>query len=124
MAINRIRARLRFANSSGMAAWCKSNMAVRLTQATHLNENLANEELKKNEVTADGASHSIYECDLPLMNEAHAISAYDTLNSITAWVVSFANPDEEGHCFIERHTCYHDEEEPQGCVIDEITKIE
>ena len=120
MAINRVRARLRFTNASGMAAWAKANMEVRYTQAIHLNEGLANEELKKNDFIADGASHGMYELDIPLMNEAHAIDAYNTLNAIMSWVVP-ENPNSE-ECFLERHTCYHDEGTPSGCVINEIIK--
>lgn len=118
MPLNRIRAKLRFTNSSGMAAWCQANMGVRHGQAVHINEGLANEESKKNEVVADGASHSIYSCDLPLMNEAHAIDAYSTLMAIMAWVQPFASA-EDGVNFLERHTCYHDEETPQQCIINQ-----
>ena len=115
MAINRVRARLRFTNASGLATWAKANMEVRYTQAIHLNEGLANEELKKNDFIADGASHGMYELDIPLMNEAHAIDAYNTLNAIMAWVV----PETDGDCFLERHTCYHDEGSPSGCVVND-----
>ena len=122
MAINRVRARLRFTNASGLAAWAEANMAVRYNQAISINEGLANEELKRNEVVADGPNHSVFNLDVPLMDEANAIDAFNTLNAPS--VAAQIEVEEGGLCFIERHTCYHDEDPPQGCTIDERIEFE
>jgi len=109
MSIHRVRAHVRL--GGGMAVWARDQMTVRYGQAVHLNEGLANEEVKRNEVI-DG---NLFICDLPLMNEAHAIDAYNTLTSaaVLAWVVA---PGEEEQWFIERHVCHHDEQPPLPCV--------
>jgi len=75
MSVYRVRAYVRL--GGGLATWARDQMAVRYSQAIHLNEGLENEELKKNEVT----DTNLFECDLPLMDEAHAIDAYNTLTS-------------------------------------------
>lgn len=90
-------------------------MAVRHGQAVHVNEGLANEESKLNEIAASGDLHQEFRCDLPLMDESHAVDAYNTLTSITAQMVLFESDEEVA--FVEHHTCGHDEDPPVPCVV-------
>ena len=101
MSLHRLRAHVRL--GGGLATWARDQMAVRHGQAVHINEGLANEEPKRNEVV----DTNLFICDLPLMNESHAIDAYNTLTaeSVLAWVVA---PGEEESWYIERHTCHHE----------------
>ena len=117
MALHRIRARLRFTTASGMATWCRDNMAVRHGQAVHINEGLANEELKFNEVVASGDSHQEFRCDLPLMDEAAAVDAFSTLTPQSLKDQMVPLEDEESIAFVEHHTCGHDESPPLPCVV-------
>ena len=112
MSLHRVRAHVRL--GGGLATWARDQMAVRHGQAVHINEGLDNEEPKRNEVV-DG---DLFICDLPLMNEAHAIDAYNTLTSasVLAWVVA---PGEEEQWYIERHTCHHDEDPVLPCAVNE-----
>lgn len=108
MAIHRLRARLRFTTASGMAAWSHAQMEVRHGMAI----NISAREPKFNRVAIDG-SHSILECDLPLLDAAHAADAFNTLTnaSVRAWVQS------DGRCFVEHHLCRHDETPVAPCSV-------
>ena len=111
--LHRLRARLVFPKSSGMAQWCYDQMTVRYDQAVHVNEGAANEESKYNIVQEYDADNDEFKCDLPLMDEAHAIDAYNTLSdaSVWAWLA-----DGVGVNWVEHHTCDHDEVVRSGCV--------
>lgn len=92
-------------------------MAVRYGQAVYINQGLANEESKRNEIASDGSDNEVFECDLPLMNEAAAVDAYSTLTapSIRGHMIPF-DADQET-AFVEHHTCGHDEDPPTPCVV-------
>lgn len=111
MSLHRFKCRLRFTAASGMGPWARDQMAVRHAMAVHINEGAANEELKRHQLTDDG-DHQIYECDLPLLDESHAASAYDTMATLKPWIES-----DDVECFIEHHVCYHDETPVKPCVI-------
>ncbi len=113
MALHRIKALMRFSNASGMAQWALNNLAVRHQMAVHINVGTDAEEPAVNAVVADGPNHQIYSCDLSLMDEAHAIDAFNTLSAIIPWAAAFEDSSVEG--FIERHVCRHDETPPQPC---------
>ena len=119
--VHRVRASVRFTKASGLGPWAKAQMDVRYAQAIHLNEGLANEEPKRNEVVA-GEDHDIFICDLPLMNEAHAVDAFNTLTAASVFhpqhVSAFPGED-GGPSWVERHTCGHDEDPPQPCVVQQ-----
>ena len=91
-------------------------MAVRYQMAVHINVGTDAEEPPINEVI-EGGDHRVFECDLPLMDEAHAADAYNTLTaaSVTAHAVAF--PEGEGPGFVEHHTCRHDETPRQPCTV-------
>ena len=121
--LHRIRAHMRFTVASGLATWCRDNMQVRFEQAVHVNEGLANEEPKRNEVT-DHGSHEEYHCDLPLMDEAHAIDAFNTLSDANVLGQSLAIPDEDGArpSWVERHTCHHEQVPVQPCTVNALAE--
>lgn len=111
---------MRFSGASGMATWCRDNLAVRYQQAVHINPGSNAEEAPLNEVVAEG-DHQIFRCDLPLLDAAHAADAYATLSAITSWVV--AEPDDTtGPSYIEQHTCHHDETPRQPCEV--VSRVE
>lgn len=105
---------MRFPTSSGMATWCRDNMAVRHEQAVHINDGTEAEEPKRNEVTDDG-DHQIFRCDLPLMDDAHAADAFSTINGVMGWAVPLG--DEAGPSWVEHHTCHHDETPGKPCEV-------
>lgn len=119
MAIHRIRCSMRFTKTSGMAPWVYAQMDVRYGQAVHINEGLAEEEQKRNEVIEDG-DHEFAICDLPLMNEAHAVDAFNTLSDASV-MAHIEDDDQGGPSWIEHHICRHDETPNKPCEI--ISKV-
>ena len=109
---------MRFPTSSGMATWARDNMAVRYQQAVHIRAGEPAEEPPVNEVVDDG-NRQVFRCDLPLMDEAHAIDAFATLTDANVLGQSEAHPDEDGPVpsWVDRHTCDHDEDVRSGCVV-------
>ena len=117
MAIHRLRARLLFSKSSGLAAWTKDQMDVRHGQAVHINPGMANEEQKKNEISDIDTDHELFVCDLPLHDLAAVQDAFATLTDHN--VLGQALTDAEGgRSWVEHHTCHHDEVPPQPCQIE------
>ena len=110
---HRARARLVFSKSSGMAQWCKNQLAVRHGQAVHINEGYKNEEPKYNINQEYDANNNEFKCDLPLLDKSHAEDAYNTLTDATIWAYLV---DGVGVQFVEHHTCDHDETNRSGCV--------
>ena len=110
--LHRLKSRLVFPKSSGMATWARDQMAVRHGQAVHINEGEDNEEPKYNDITDYGNDLQEVKCDLPLLDENHAIDAYNTLTdaSVWAWLA-----DGAGVNWVEHHTCDHDETVRTGC---------
>ena len=127
MPLHRIRARIRFTNSSGLATWARDQMAVRHEQAVNINEGLANEELKYNETFAAGQDHTGFRCDLPLMDAAHAQDAFNTLTAASvfhpAHVSAFDGEDGPEPSFVERDECDHGDTERSGCVIVDYAQL-
>jgi hypothetical protein len=113
--INRIREKARFTKASGMAVWCRDQMGVRYTQAVSINEGLANEEIKRNEVIDDG-DYDIYVCDLPLSDLAYAEDAYNTLSAASVWAYA-QNFDDGSSSWIEHHQCGHNEIPQKPCTV-------
>lgn len=116
----RIRERARFSKSSGMATWCRDQMANRYDQAIYINPDLNNTEPKINEVLDDG-DYEIFHCDLPLEREDYATDAYNTLSDASVWYYAEdLGIDEEGNAipsWVEHHRCYHDEIPNKPCEI-------
>ena len=126
--LNRLQARIRFTKASGLATWAYNQMAVRHGQAIHINEGLANEEPAVNEVTEDGADHEVYTCDLPLMDEAHADDAYNTLTAGSVFHPDYVSGFDDGEggvtpSYVERHDCYHDETPTKPCAVVAVKRI-
>ena len=111
--LHRLRARLVFPKSSGMAQWGYNQMAVRYDQAVHINPDAGNEEPKYNIKQEYDTDNEEFKCDLPLMDEAHAINAYNTLTDASVWSYLV---DGVGVNWVEHHTCDHDEAVKSGCV--------
>jgi len=119
----RLRANVRFTKSSGLATWARDQMNVRHGQAVHINEGLSNEEPKYNEILEDDTStdHEVFSCDLPLMDEAHAQDAFNTLTDASVFNETYVSAfpgegNEDSPSWVERHNCYHDENPPNPCV--------
>ena len=119
MSLHRIRARIRFTNSSGLATWARDQMAVRHGQAVHINEGLENEEPKYNETFTAGPDHTGFRCDLPLMDAAHAQDAFNTLTAGSvfhpAHVSAFPGEDGPEPSFVEYHLCKNGDTPTQPC---------
>ena len=118
--LHRVRARVRYPASSGLATWSRDQMAVRHGQAVHINEGAANEEAPANEVVDLGDDTHLFRCDLPLMDEAHAADALATLTADSVFSQALAIPDYmggESPSWVEHHTCDHDEEHRTGCIV-------
>lgn len=118
MLLHRVRAEFRFRRSLGLATWCRDNMAVRFQQAVHIRPGERGDEPPVNEVIADG-SRDVFRCDLPLMDEAHAIDAVNTLAAATVLGLSEPLPvlDASVPSWVERHICDHAEDDRSGCVV-------
>lgn len=117
--LHRVRAHMRFTRASGLATWCRDNMAVRHGQAVHIRQGEPAAEAPRNETSRDGNSDE-FACDLPLMDEAHAIDAVNTLSAPTVLGQSQPIPDGLGGSrasWVERHVCDHDEDVRTGCVV-------
>lgn len=115
--LHRLRARIRYPKTSGLAGWSKAQMGVRHGQAVHIKQGQTNEEPKKNQIVDDG-DYEIFECDLPLLNEAHAQDAFNTLGAESVWVQAVNLDDgEQSSSWIEYHLCRHDETSQQPCSI-------
>ena len=86
-------------------------MAVRFGQAAHIRQGEPAEEPPVNVVVGD-----LFRCDLPLMDEAHAIDALATLSDAT--VLGATVVDAEGAAsWVEHHVCDHDEDVRTGCSV-------
>ena len=118
MPLHRVRASMRFPTSSGLATWARDNMAVRYEQAVHIRQGEPAAEAPVNEVTQDG-SRDVFRCDLPLMDEAHAIDAFNTLSDANVLGQSEPHPELDGDfpSWVERHVCDHDDDNRDGCVV-------
>lgn len=114
--LHRVRARMRFPRSSGMGTWARDNMAVRYQQAVHIREGEAAAEAPVNEVLRDG-NRDIFVCDLPLMDQAHAQDAVETLAAISPF--SEPHPELEGPepSWVEYHLCDHADDIRDGCFV-------
>jgi len=111
VSIQRLRCTMRFSTASGMAPWAEAQMAVRHGMARDIERT---GEPKRNEVLASRDTQ-VLECDLPLLDAAHARDAYDTLLAVRAWVVPATG--DEAPSFVEHHICHHDEDPPGPCVV-------
>ena len=108
---------MRFTRNSGLATWARDNMAVRYQQAVHIRPGEAAEEPPVNEVTDDG-DRQVFRCDLPLMDQAHAQDAVETL----AAIFPFSEPEDDGEggttpAYVEYHQCDHADDNRDGCVV-------
>ena len=118
--LHRVRAHMRFTAASGLAVWCRDNMDIRYQQAVHIRQGEPAEEPPVNEVTDDG-DRQVFRCDLPLMDEAHAIDAFATLSDANVLGQSEPHPTLDGPelSWVDRHQCDHDEDDRAGCAVDE-----
>lgn len=112
--VHRLLVKLIFPKSSGMATWCRDQMQVRHNQAVDINANKDNAEPKFNTVNDHDANNQVFRCNLPLLDEAHAIDAYNTLTDASIWAWLANNV---GLHYVEHHTCDHDEVNRAGCVV-------
>lgn len=120
--LHRLRARLVFPKSSGMATWCRDQMSVRHDQAKHINEGLANEEKKYNTLKDYDDDNEEFKCDLPLMDREHAEDAYNTLTDESVWSHL---AEDVGVNWVEHHICDHEDSESErtGCKVESIKKV-
>ncbi len=122
MALNRIRANVRYPKSSGMATWSRDQMSVRFDQAVTIKPGLSNEEQPYNEVAEDDADHEIFRCDLPLQDEAAAEDAFATLTAPSVFDPYVVDFEDGSPSWIEHHKCRHDETPQMPCEsIDKVT---
>ncbi len=125
MALNRIRANVRYTKSSGMATWSRDQMSVRFDQAVVIKPGLNNEEQPRNEVVDEDVDHEIFRCDLPLQDEVAAEDAFATLTDASvfgAYAVDFEDGDIISPSWIEHHKCHHDETPQQPCEVIDIVR--
>ena len=113
MLLYRVMAYLWFPTSSGMATWCRDQMAQRYDVATIANPGMPEEESPVNKVV-DVEDRQLYVCDLLLHEEAWAIDSVATLGdaSVLAWL---DEPVDEGPSYVGWHPCTHDGEGTQRC---------
>ncbi len=125
MALNRIRANVRYPKSSGMATWSRDQMSVRYTQAVTIKPGLSNEEQPYNEVVEDDVDHEVFRCDLPLEDSAAAEDAFATLTAASVfgpYAVDFEEDGITSPSWIEHHKCHHDETPQKPCeAINKVT---
>ncbi len=122
MALNRIRANVRYPKSSGMAIWSRDQMSVRYTQAVTIKPGLNNEEQPYNEVVEDDADHEIFRCDLPLQDEAAAEDAFATLTAASVFAPYAVDFKDGIPSWIDHHKCHHDETPQKPCeAINKVT---
>ena len=109
---------MRFTADSGLAQWARDNMQVRYEQAVHIREGEPSSEEPVNEVSEDG-EHRLFRCDLPLMDELHAIDAFNTLTDANVLGQATAIPDSDGDMpsWVELHECDHADDVRSGCVV-------
>jgi hypothetical protein len=119
MLLHRVRAIIQFQQAQGLATWCRDNMAVRFAQAVHIRPGEMGDEPAVNEVVAAPNSRQVFRCDLPLMDEAHAIDAVATLSDANVLGQSEPTPaaDRTAPSWVERHVCDHAEDDRTGCVV-------
>ena len=118
--LHRLRARQRHTNTSGLASWCRDQMAVRYGQAVHINPDTPNEEAPVNMVADLGDGTTLFACDLPLMDEAAAVDALATLSDLNVLGQSLTIDDDMGEgspSWVEHHLCDHDEPSRSGCTV-------
>lgn len=89
-------------------------MAVRYQQAVHIRAGEPAEEEPVNTVTDDG-DFQVFRCDLPLMDEAHAQDAFNTLSDHNVLGQALELDGEGAPSRVDRHVCYHDESPPEPC---------
>ena len=118
MPLHRVRAHMRFTRNSGLATWCRDQMAVRYEQAVHIREGEPAAESPVNEVTDDG-DRQVFRCDLPLMDEAHAVDAVATLgdHNVLGQSEPHPDPDSPQPSWVEHHECDHADDVRDGCVV-------
>lgn len=107
---------MRFTRQSGLATWCRDNMGVRYQMAVHIRPDEPGEEEPVNEVTRAGNS-DVFRCDLPLMDEAHALDAVATLGAIIGQSQPHPDPDGAEPSWAEYHRCDHADDARGGCVV-------
>ena len=122
MALNRIRAKVRYTKSSGMATWSRDQMGVRFTQAVYVKPGLNNEEQPRNEVVEDDIDHEVFHCDLPLQDSAAANDAFATLTDASVFGPYAMDFDDGSPSWIEHHKCRHDETPQQPCEVIDIVR--
>jgi len=120
MALYRLRARVRYPKSSGLAIWSRDQMDVRYGQSVFIKEGLNNEEAPQNNVVDDPddpTNYEIFTCDLPLHDQAAADDAFVTLTDPTVFgqAENFGVGEEASPSWIENHVCRHDETPQQPC---------
>jgi len=89
--------------------------------AVHIRPGTQASEEPVNQVADLNGARQEFRCDLPLMDEAHAIDALNTLSAPTVLGVSEPLPSGEGArpSWVEYHVCDHDEDDRSGCVVVE-----
>jgi len=118
---HRVRANMRFTAASGLAIWCRDQMAVRYDQSVVIREGDPNEEAPVNEVEPDG-DHERFRCDLILADESAAVDAFATLSDHTVLNQAEPSDTEDGDdipSWVERHECRHDHDPPGPCIVVE-----
>jgi len=124
MTLHRLRAEIAYPTTSGLTVWSRDQMAVRHSQAVHINPDAGNEEPPANETADQGDGTSIFRCDLPLMDEAAAVDALATLTTASVWGQAVDLPDVDGTprpSWVEHHLCDHDEPTQTGCTV--VTRV-
>ena len=115
----RWRCDLWFTPGSGMAAWGKAQLDVRLTHAFHLREGSPNQELTSvvSDIVASGPQAGRRErltADIfwPSDREDLAIDTRATFQAVTAWVAPITR---DRPSFMDYHQCLHDLVTPEPC---------
>lgn len=119
MTLYRVRAHMRFTESSGLATQARDEMAKRSPVIIRPGE--PPEEPPVNKVVDDGDRRE-YVGDLPLPDEADAADGYALLADALA--DSEPLPGETGPSrpsWVQRHTCHHEDpaDTARGCTVDE-----
>ena len=117
--LHRVRARVRYPASSGLAGWSRDQMAVRYGQAVHIRQGEAAEEEPANRVDDLGDGTELFVCDLPLQDEAHAADAVATLGDHNVLGQSEPHPSFDGPepSWVEYHECDHADDVRDGCLV-------
>lgn len=110
----RVRAQMRFTPASGLATWCRDQMAVRYEQSVHIRQGELDEESPVNEVI----DLEYFICDLPLVDESAAEDAVATLSDPN--VLGQSEPLDDGEAsWVDWHPCTHDEDTRTPCSLTE-----